>query len=76
MSECKAQKKFLEKLSTSDLSDKSLEESDLDELTLLTSTSTTPTASTIVDEEEWKSLFHTHIWVQKNLLHLIVDNGS
>ena len=42
----------------------------------MTSTSTTPIASTIIDEEEWECLFHTRIWVQNNPLHLIVDNSS
>ena len=75
-SECKARKTFLEKLSTSDLFDRTLVESDPDASALLASTSTTPTASTIVDEEEQERLFHTWIWVQNNPLHLIVDNGS
>ena len=52
-----------------------LVESDPDASTLLDSTSTTPTSLTIVDEEEQECLFHTLIWVHKNPLHLIVDNG-
>ena len=40
------------------------------------STSTTLTASTIIDEEEREHLFHTQIWVQNNPLYLIMDNGS
>ena len=75
-SKYKAQKNFLEKLSTSNLSDKTLVESNPEASTLLTSTSKTPTTSTIVDEEERECMFHTHIWVQNNPLHLIVDNGS
>ena len=75
-SECKAWKTFLEKLSTLDLSDITLVESVLDALILLASDSTTSTASTIIDEEEQERLFHTQIWVQKNPLHLIVDNDS
>ena len=51
-SECKAQKTFLEKLSTSDLSDRTLVEFDLDASTLLASTLTTPIALTIINEEE------------------------
>ena len=51
-SKCKDRKTFLEKLSTSDLTDRTLVESDLDAPSLLDSTSTTLTASTIVDEEE------------------------
>ena len=74
-SECKARNTFLEKLSTSDLSNRTLVDSDSDASTLLSLTSTTPTTSTIVDEEEQEHLFHTWIWVQKNSLHLIVDNG-
>ena len=50
-SECKARKKFLEKLPISNLSNRILVEYDLDASTLLASTSTTPTTSTIVDEE-------------------------
>ena len=66
----------MEKLSTSDFLDRTLVESDPDASTLLASTLTTPIASTIVDEEEREHLFHTQMWVQKNPLHLIVDNGS
>ena len=51
-SECKAWKIFLAKLSTSDLFDRTMVESDSDASTLLDSTSTTLTISTIVDEEE------------------------
>ena len=75
-SECKARKTFLEKLSTSSLSDKTLVEYDPDASALLALTSTTLIALTIVNEEEQERLFHTWIWVQKNPLHLIVDNGS
>ena len=49
-SKCKARKTFLEKLSTTDLSNKTLVEYDLEALTLLTSTLTTPIALTIVDK--------------------------
>ena len=66
----------MEKLSTTDLFDKILVESNLDASTLLASTSTTLKTFTIIDEEEQEHLFHTHIWVQNNPLHLIVDNGS
>ena len=66
-------KYFFAKLSTSDLSNKTLVESNPKASTLLTST--TPLALTIVDEEEWEHLFHTQIWVQNNPLLLIVDNG-
>ena len=65
----------MENLSTSDLFDRTLVESDLDASTLLALTSTTSTASIIVNEEERERLFHTQIWVQKNPLHMIVDNG-
>ena len=75
-SECKARKTFLAKLSTSDLSDITLVESDPDVSTLLASTSTTPAASTTINEEGREHLFHTWIWVQNNPLHLIVDNGN
>ena len=75
MLECKAWKTFLEKLSTSDLSDKTLVEFDPYASNLQDSTSTTPTASTIVSEEEQDNLFHTRIWVQNNPLHLILENG-
>ena len=60
---------------TSYLSNKNLLESDPDAATLLASTSATLIASTFIDEEERERLFHTKIWVQKNPLHLIVDNG-
>ena len=76
MLECKARKTFLEKLLTSDLFNRTLVEYDPDASTLLDLTSTTLTNSNIVDEEEQEHLFHTRIWVQKNTLHLIVDNGS
>ena len=68
-----AHKTFLEILSTYDLYNKSLVESNPEASTLLTST--TPIASTTVNEEKREHLFHTHIWVQNNLLHLIVNNG-
>ena len=74
MAECKAQKTFLEKLSTFDLYDKTLVEYDPEASTLLTLTSTTLTASTFIDEEERVRLFHKHIWIQNNPLHLIVYN--
>ena len=64
------------KFSTSYLSNRTLVESDPVALTLLDSTSTTLKASTIVDEEERERMFHTQIWVQKNPLHLIMDNGG
>ena len=76
MPKWKARKTFLAKLSTFDLSDRTLVESDPDASTLLASTSTTLTSSTIVDEEEQERLFHTRIWVKNNPLHLIMDNGS
>ena len=63
-------------MSTSNLSDKFLVESDPYASTLFTSTSTTLTTLNIVYEEEWELMFHTWIWVQKIPLHLIVDNGS
>ena len=66
----------MEKLSTFELSDRTLVESDLDASTLLSSTSSTPITLTIVDEEERERLLHAQIWVQKNPLHLIVDNVS
>ena len=66
----------MEKLSTSDLSNRNLVEYDPNASTLLDSTSTTPTTSTIINEEEQECRFHTRIQVQKNPLHLIVDNGS
>ena len=75
MLECKAQKTFLEKLLTFDLSDITLVEFDPYALMLLDSNSTTPTTSTIIDEEERDRPSHTPISVQKNPLHLIVDNG-
>ena len=52
MLEYKAQKTILAKLSTSDLTEKTLVESNANTSTLSASMSTTPTASTIVDEEE------------------------
>ena len=58
------------------MSEKTLVESDLEASTFLTLTSTTMIASTIINEEERERLIHTHIWVQNNPLHLIVDNGS
>ena len=51
-SECKARKTFLEKLLTSDLSDRTLVEYDTDVSTLLALNSTTPIALTTVNEEE------------------------
>ena len=59
MSECKALNTFLEKLLTSDLSDITLVESYPIESTLLSLTLTTPTTSTIVNEEEREHLFHS-----------------
>ena len=61
-SECNARKTFLEKLSTFDLSDKTLVESNPEASTLLTLTSTTPKASTIVNKEEQEHSFHTQAW--------------
>ena len=52
MFECKDHNTFFEKNSTSDLSDKNIVECDSEASTLLTSTSTTLTASTIIKEKE------------------------
>ena len=62
-SKYKARKTFLEKLSRSDLSDRTLVESNPNASTLLASTLTTLAASTIVNEEEREHIFHTGIWV-------------
>ena len=76
MSECKALNTFLEKLSTSDLSDRTLVESYPIASTLLSSNSTTLTTSTIVNEEERELLFQSQIQVLKDPLLLIVDIGT
>ena len=64
---------FFEKLSTFD---RTLVEFDPNASTLLASNSTTHIALTFFNKEERERMFHTQIWVQKNPLHLIMDNGS
>ena len=63
-------------MSNFDSINRAIVEFDLDSMTLLALTSTSFANSTVLDDEEIKWLFHTHIWVQNILLHLIVDNGS